>query len=474
MPTTVELIQHVRRFLHVRDTVDFREFLPGALEAVETPPSPTGRLVGLLIVVFFTCAVVWAFFGRVDILATAQGRLLPEGDVKTIQPLESGVVRAIHVKDGDHVRAGDILVELDPTDARADGDRLSNDLGQAKLDVARLVSLKRALEFRGPPVLEAPEGAQPERIQEARANMLAQWDQAEARTADLTQQIGQKRAERAEVDAQIEKIRNSLPLLEKKEDIHRDLTNQGYGTSLSFLDAQQQVSEARHELNVQTQRRAQADSAAAALERQRAGARSQFAANVLSDLRKAEDQVNEMSQELVKARFKSNSAVLRSPIDGVVDQMAIHTLRGVVTPAQHLMIVVPDAPRLIMEAQLTNADIGFVHVGQPVKVKVETFNFTRYGLLDGRVIDVSRDVISEGERLASGAPQTETATQRGNSPSYIARIQLARSTMLIDGRPRPLQPGMVVTAEIRTGDRAIIDYILSPIARRTEESFHER
>ncbi len=474
MAASTGVLGQIERLLKMRDTVDFREFLPGALEVVETPPSPTGRLIGLVIILFFGSAVAWAFLGRVDILATAPGRLLPEGDVKIIQPLDPGIVRAIHVKDGDHVHAGDILVELDPTDARADGDRLSGDLTQARLDVARLTALKRALEGQGAPVFVAPAGAPATRVQEARASMQAQWDQAAARSADLMQQIGQKHAEAAEVDAQLEKIRNSIPMLEKKEAIHRELTSQGYGTSLSYLDAQQQLSEAQHELNVQTQKKAQAESAAAALERQREGVRSQFEAEVFSDLRKAEDQVNEMGQDLVKAKYKSSAAMLRSPIDGVVDQLAIHTLRGVVTPAQHLMIVVPDAPQLVMEAQLTNRDVGFVHVGQAVKVKVETFNFTRYGLLDGKVIDVSRDVISEDERQATSNPRTDLSTQRGGAPAYIARIALARTSMSVDGQTRPLQPGMLVTAEIKTGDRSIIDYILSPIARRTEESLHER
>ena len=474
MAASSGFLGQIERFLKMRHTVDFREFLPGALEVVETPPSPTGRLIGLVIVSFFLFALAWAFFGRVDVLATAPGRLLPEGDIKIIQPLDPGIVRAIHVKDGDHVHTGDILVELDPTDARADGDRLSEDLTQARLDVARLTALRRALEGRGVPVFVPPPGAPAPRIDEARASMQAEWARTVARAADLTQQIGQKRAEAAEVDAQLEKIRNSIPMLEKKEAIHRELTNQGFGTSLSFLDAQQQLSEAQHELNVQTQKKAQAESAAAALERQREGVRSQFAADVFSDLRKAEDQVNEMGQDLVKAKYKSSAAVLRSPIDGVVDQLAVHTLRGVVTPAQHLMIVVPDAPQLIMEAQLTHRDVGFVHVGQPVKIKVETFNFTRYGLIDGKVIDVSRDVISEDERQSSSNPRTDLSTQRGGAPAYIARIALTRTTMSVDGQNRPLRPGMLVTGEIKTGERTILDYILSPIARRAEESLHER
>jgi hemolysin D len=466
-------------YSRVIDRHDEREFLPAALEVIETPPSPTGRALGLAIVLFFTVAVAWAFLGKVDVLATAPGRVLPAGDVKIIQPLDPGVVRAIHVQDGDRVRAGQLLIELDPTQSGADRDRLSRDLMQAKLDVARLTALKIAIQTGGAPELLPPVDALPELVDETRAAMLAQSDQQAAKVADFTQQIDEKTAEAAEVSAQIDEINASMPMLVEKERIHHELTEQGYGTSLAYLDAQQQLAQARHELAVQAQRGAESNDARLALEQQRDGARSEYTADVLSDLRKAEEQQNELTQEVIQAQNKSTETELRSPIDGIVDQLAVHTLQGVVTPAQHLMIVVPDSQNLMIEAQLANRDVGFVHAGQPVKVKIETFNFTRYGLLDGRVVDISRDVINQsesdqGERRTSGDSSTSAAEQANSAPTYVARIALSKTSMMIDGRNEPLQPGMAVTAEIKTGNRTIIDYLLSPLARRAEESLHER
>ncbi|QUD88288.1 HlyD family type I secretion periplasmic adaptor subunit [Phenylobacterium montanum] len=468
---------YLRRASSYFDRNDEREFLPAALEIVETPPSPTGRLLGFIIIAFFGVAVAWSFFGRVDVLATAPGRLIPAGDVKVIQPLDPGVVRAIHVQDGDHVRAGQLLIELDPTQAGADSRRLSGDLIQAELDVARLSALKTAAETGRAPVFVAPADAPPERVEEARAAMRAQADQQAAKLADLGQQISQKDAEAAEVGAEIDKINAQIPMLADKERIHRELTDQGFGTSLAYLDAQQQLAEARHELAVERQKAAQAAAARAALIQQRDGARSQYAAELLTDLRKAEEQQNESGQELIKARDKSSQTELRAPIDGVVDQLAVHTLHGVVTPAQHLMIVVPESRNLMIEAQLANRDVGFVHAGQPVKVKIETFNFTRYGLINGHVVGVSKDVITppdEARQSQQGASGAAAPTAQPPSPTYVARIQLDRTSMMIDGREEPLQPGMAITAEIRTGDRSIIDYLLSPLARRTQESLHER
>jgi hemolysin D len=405
----------------VFDRHDEREFLPAALEVVETPASPTLRLFALLIVLFFLSAAVWSFLGRVDIMATAPGRVLPAGDVKTIQPLDAGSVRAIDVQNGDHVRRGQLLIALDPTQTGADSDRIASELLQARLDVARLS------------------------------------------------------AEEAEVAAQAQKIQATLPILEQKDRINRELVARGFGATFAALDAQQALAEARHDLSISGRRAEEARAGRVALERQRDGARSSYEADVLADLRKAQEQQGELTEELVKARDKSAQTEIRSPIDGVVDQLAIHTLHGVVMPAQRLMIIVPDTRDLTVEARLANRDVGFVHVGQKVKVKIETFNFTRYGLLEGRVTDVSPDVVEADPSASPAPPASETSPAlKTASPTYIARIALSATSMMVDGVRRPLQPGMNVTAEIRTGRRTIVDYLLSPISRKSQESLHER
>ena len=459
----------LRRGVARFDPKDEREFLPAALEVLETPPSPAGRAMAILIGVFFVIALAWAFLGKLDVLATAPGRLLPSGKVKVIQPLDPGVVRAIHVQDGDHVRAGQLLIELDPTEAGADRDRLAQDLAQTQLEVARLNALKPMAETgRAPGPLIAPADAKSDDVEQARGALRAQIDQQAAKIAGLDQQIAEKRAEEQEVAATIAKLNASLPMMEEKERLHRSLREQGYGTSFALLDAQQQLSEARRDLTVEAARQAQAHAAAAALERDKAQAASEFAAGVLADLAKAEEKQNELTQDLVKAQQKSTATQMRAPIDGVVEELAVHTVGGVVTPAERLMILVPDSQQLIVEAQLANRDVGFV--------QVETFNFTRYGLIPGKVIDVSRDAVAPADRLAedAGGAPTGTAPPQPGSPTYTARIALSRSTMMVDGQERALIPGMAITAEVRTGRRTIIDYLLSPLARKGNEALHER
>ena len=261
---------------------DEREFLPAALEVLETPPSPAARVVAITIVLFFVCAAIWAFVGKVDVIATAPGHVLPQGKVKVVQPLDTGIVRAIHVQDGDKVHEGQVLVELDPTTTGADRDRLNHDLVQAELDVARLTALK-PLANGGvtPGFFAAPKGAPPDEVAEARANLRAQSDGQAAKLAAIDQQIAQKHAEGAETAATVDKLNASIPMLADKERMRRELQAKGFGTTFALLDAQQALSEAQHELGVQKQRSEQARAAGASLDRQRDEAKSQFASTVL-------------------------------------------------------------------------------------------------------------------------------------------------------------------------------------------------
>ena len=453
---------------------DEREFLAAALEVVETPPSPIARVLAYTIMIFFVVGLVWAFVGKVDVIAPAPGHVLPVGKVKVVQPLETGTVRAIHVQDGDHVRANQLLIELDPTSTSADRDSLTHDLTQAALDVARLNALRATGGGGGKPgPLIPPPGAPATQVAEARAALRAQADQQAARLASMDEQISQKSAEVAESAAMIEKLKAALPMMAEKEKMRRDLQAKGYGTTFALLDAQQALSDVRHELEVQDQRGQQARAARVSLQRQREQAVSEFGAGVLGDLAKAEQRRNELSQELVKAEIRSDRTQLRAPVDGVVEQLAVHTVGGVVSPAQRLLMVVPDRQGLTIEAELSNRDVGFVRAGQPVEVKVETFNFTRYGLLEGRVESVSRDVVATPDR-GLGDADTPGGDRTPRAPAYLARITPSATSMVVDGVRQSLQPGMAVTAEIKTGRRTIINYLLSPLARRANESLHER
>jgi hemolysin D len=426
---------------------------------------------------FLCIAVGWSVLGRVDIIATAPGRVIPTGKTKVVQPFETGVVRKIRVSDGANVAEGDVLVEMDSTANEADETRLNRDLAQDRLDIARLTALLAGDADGFTPPTDAGESL----IATARRHMEEQAAEQEAKLAGLDRQVAQKRAEVAEVSASIEKIEATLPLVKGQRDI-RDAAMKIDGGKLLFLQAEQQYVELAHELLVQHHRRTQTNEAISALERQRAQAVAEYKKSLLSDLAKAKGQANEHGEEARKAAQKRELQTLRAPVSGTVQQLAVHTVGGVVTPAQPLMVIVPKEAQLEIEATLANKDIGFVHPGQVVEVKVETFNFTRYGLIHGTVTSVSRDVVApdinasdsrNGRGHDADIPKDEQERQ-SKQPAYVAHISLAQTTIDTEEGVTPLEPGMAVTAEIKTGQRRVIEYLLSPVLRYRHEAIRER
>ncbi len=463
---------------------DEREFLPAALEIVDTPPSPVGRAIGLTIILVAVAAIAWACFGKVDIVATAPGRIVPQGKTKVVQPADTGIVTAIHVADGDHVKTGDVLIELNSTQALADRDRFARDLLQAQLNLARLRGLAAALpgtvgEGREPDLVNPPANAKAEDLDLTRAAMRAQAANQRAKLADLDQQIEAKRAEAAEAAASVGKLQASLPMLAEQEDLLRQMRDQKIGSKLDWFQVNQELIEQKQETGVLAYRKEVAEAAQRALREQRAASAAEYQVSILAELDKVRAQVSELEAELAKAEQRLRQGVLHAPIDGTVQQLAVHTIGGVVTPAESLLTVVPAEGRLVVEAAVQNKDVGFIRAGQTVRVKIETFNFTLYGLIEGKVLNVTRDTVSRpandkaGGGSAAGSGDA-VAAEGEAGPVYLARIALSQDWMTTENGKVTLSPGMAVTAEIQTGERRLIQFLLSPLARHVSESMHER
>lgn len=458
-----------------------RQFLPAALEILETPASPVGRAIGATIMLFFALAVAWAVFGRVDIIATASGKIVPTGRTKTIQPLETGIVSAIHVQDGDKVKAGQVLIEFDRTVTQAERQHIAQDLLASRLDVARLSALRDGFDAGAAPgELALPAGASDADVARTRAAVKAQAAEQMAKLASLKGQIEQKDAEARSITATIAKIDASLPLVEQSAAIRRKAMEIQYGNHIAYLEAQTRLVEQQNERIVQQGRIAEVRAARQALEQQVEQTRSGYERQVLNDLADAEKKVAQLAQDLVKAEQKSAERTLRSPIDGTVQQLVLHTVGGVVTPAQQLMVIVPADSHLEAEAMISNRDIGFVSPGQQAEVKIDTFNFTRYGLLQGKVVSVSQDAIireKPAARAASakaGGALSDTSEPEGQELLYSTRIALDQTQMQVEDRLVRLAPGMAVTIEIKTGTRRLIEFLLSPLLRYRHESLRER
>jgi hemolysin D len=453
-------------------------FLPAALEIMEAPPSPVGRAIGATIIAFFCVAAAWAAVGRVDIVATAPGRIVPNDRVKVVQPLEAGVVRAIHVRDGVPVKAGDVLVELDPTISEAETDHVKSDLVAAELEVARL---RAALSGHANPLDDfvAPADASQALIETQRRFLITQTAEQDAKVAEITRQRAQKEAEGETITATIDKLRAVLPPLQERVKMDKNLYDKGLASKITYLTDLQDLISQQHDLPVLESRVSEIKAAVSVLKETRERTEAEYRRSLFDDLAKAEQKQAGFAQDLIKAEQKAKMQTLTAPVDGVVQQLSVHTIGGVVAPAQALAVVVPVDAALEIEAMVSNSDIGFISPGQNAEIKVDTFNFTRYGLLHGRVLGISRDTVTDWRRgnvMRDPSSTTDgSAPEKGTrEPAYLARVSLDHTQMQIEGRATSLSPGMSVTVEIKTGSRRIFSYLLSPLVRYRQEVLRER
>lgn len=453
-------------------------FLPAALEVIETPPSPIGHAIGLTIILLFCTAVGWASLGKVDVVATASGRIVVSGRTKVIQPAETGVVRAIYVRDGTTVKAGDVLIELDLTINAAELDHVKSDLLSAELDIARL---RAAIAADVDPTADftPPAGASQRLVEMHRQFLTSQKAEHAAKLAEIDRQLAQKDAERDTIAATIEKFKATIPLLQERVDVRKYLYDKAIGTKIIYLTEFQELVGQQHDVLVQQSRLREAEAAVAGLTEAKLKVEAEYRHGLYDDLAKAEQRAAGLAQDVIKGEQKAKQRILTAPVDGVVQQLAVHTIGGIVTPAQTLAALVPLDSNLEIEAMVLNRDIGFIVPGQSAAIKIDTFNFTRYGLLGGRVLSISRDAITRDRHEDQARDQPAGAESASSEPKgqelvYAARVSLDRSVMEVEGRPVQLSPGMAVTVEIKTGSRRIISYLLSPLTRYNQEVLRER
>ncbi len=453
-------------------------FLPAALEIVETPPSPLGRFIGLSIISVFAAALVWACIGTVDIVAVAPGKIIPSDRTKMIQPFETGVVRAIRVRDGQNVKAGDVLIDLDTTTVEAELGHLQGDLMAARLDIARL---QAAIDNKDNSLaaFKPPAGAPADLLQVYRGLLVSQGSEQKAKLATIDGQLAQKTAERDTIQASVDKLKSTIVPLQQRVEIREQLFQKELGSKVTYLTELQDLVAQRQDILVQEKRGNETTAAVVALVETRAKTVAEYERTLFDDLSKARQKAAGLERDIVKAEQRKNLQRLTAPVDGMVQQLAVHTVGGVVTPAQTLLYVVPAESRLEIEAMISNRDIGFVSAGQQAAVKVDTFNFTRYGLLHGTILSISQDAIARDKASTSGGDKTSGAANdssepRGQELLYSARISLDRTQLAIEGKQVNLSAGMAVTAEIKTGRRRIISYLLSPLARYQHDSLRER
>ena len=439
---------------------DIREFLPAALELEQTPASPIGRLILWLLMGLFAIAIIWACFGTVDIVATASGEVIPSDRVKVIQPLETARIAAIHIHGGQQVRAGEPLIDLDTTGTEADVHQLNDQWQDAQGDALRNAALVEWLQHRDRqlPHLHNRSSLAADEVAEQNRLLAQQVATIQSHLITLRRKIIQLKANLAMTQAKIIKQQRTLPILKERLHALDVLQQQHYGSRTKYLELEQQEIGVEQDLAVQQAQLAQTQAELQTSQSERNDYLNQQLQTALTHANGAQAKADSLSQQVVKAQFRNHQYHLTAPIAGTVQQLSVHTLGGVVKPAQPLLQIVPKDSKLEIDAKVLNKDIGFVHVGQPVEVKVNAFNFTRYGVLHGTVVDLSGDSIQD-KKLGL---------------VYNAKIQLKSDKLDVDGKWVRLSPGMAVQAEIKTGKRRVIQYFLSPLLRFTDNSIRER
>ncbi|MEJ8849683.1 HlyD family type I secretion periplasmic adaptor subunit [Variovorax rhizosphaerae] len=442
---------------------DEAAFLPAALSLQDTPLHPAPRRLAFALIALFLFALAWAIFGHVDIVAVAPGRIQVSERTKLIQPLERSVVKRVLVKDGDRVEAGQPLVELDPTSASADKANVDEQLKSAQSEALRTRALRIALAGpqRGAPELPPqaiPSGWTPEDLRAAKAQLSAEWSDITAKLAKSSSEIARRQAEIATVRAMVAKLEATVPIARQREKDFKQLADQGFMSSHANQDRTRERIELEQDLATQ---RAHLVETQATL-RESENTRSAYLAETQRGLSEREANADlkrsQGTQEYAKATQREKLTTLTAPVKGTVQQLAAHTEGGVVTEAQPLMVIVPDDANVTAEVTLENKDIGFVVAGQEAEIKLETFPYTRYGTVKAKVSRVTADAVNDEKRGAI----------------FPVTLSLERNTIDVDGKRIKLSPGMNLTAEIKTGQRRVIEFLLSPVQRATSESLRER
>ncbi len=452
----------IKQFKNIfnNDNLEY-EFLPPVLEIEETPHSPLSRVLIWIILIIVILTFLWSYFGHVDEVAVAQGRVIPDGKIKVIQPIEIGVIRAIHVKEGERVKEGQLLIELDPTIKEADVASTIKTLSIHRSDKERLIEElngeSKSVVSRQPSAFSKNkyEKQEAKEISELQKKLKdARKSEYKAKEEALLLVISQKESAFHAAGAIVTKLEKTYTILKEQEAAYKNLYEQGYLAKMELLDKQRDLYSTEHELEAQKKIADQARNGLEEAKKNLDALKMERKKGILGEIFEREKSIAAMKGEAVKAKKRYEFERITSPVDGAVHGLSIYTIGGIVTPAQPIVTIVPEGTPLIIEATVLNKDIGFVKVDQEAEIKLDTFPFQKYGTIKGKVVSVSPDAFDD-EKLG---------------PVYRIRVGLEKLNMFVNGKNASISPGMTATVEVKTGKRRIIEFFLSPIIKYSNES----
>jgi hemolysin D len=451
---------------HPERTSHEREFLPAALELEETPVSPLPRVAMGLIISFVVIALLWAVLGKLDVVVTAAGKIVPSDRTKIIQPLETATVKAIYVQDGQQVKAGDILLELDATAAEADEKRTEGDWMTSRLASARALALLKVMQkhdlkniqLRLPETKVLLEGIPSTQIAAEERILVAQATEFQVKLEKLEAEISGNEAQIVSGREILSQMQETLPIVRERAQEYKKLFDQDYVSKHEYLDKEKERIALEHEATAQSSKLAELESALLGSRRAKDTLIAETQRATRETLGENDHRSLGSNQERIKAAQRAHFMQLRAPVAGKVQQLAVHTVGGVVTPAQPLLTIVPTGDSVEIEAFIQNKDIGFINEGQAAVIKVEAFPYTKFGTIQGRIKIVSTDAVADEKK----------------GLLYSTRVEMLKNTLRVGNKTITLSSGMAVTVEIKTGQRRVIEYFLSPLLEHADESFKER
>ncbi len=446
------------------NTRELAAFLPAALEVQHAPPNPLAKWLGRSLIVLFTLGIIWAMVGEVNIVASAEGKIIPSSRVKQIQPLEKAVVKSILVTEGQNVSQGQALIELDSALTGADENRLRSELHSMELQLAISQGLLTLLEQGEANITFNTldfnsSGNTPELEQQLHKRQLWQkWQHYQSQHHNLQSNLVEIKAQQAGSRELISKLQQTLPIISKRTNTMKGLYDKKLIAETEYLILEQQRIEQTQDLAAEHHRLRQLKASENGIKEQLNTLKAQTKGDTLTQMTDLQRQLSSLQEELTKASDLNAKQILYAPVSGQVQELAINTVGGVVMEAQQLMLIVPSEQNLEVEVFLENKDIGFVQEGMEAEIKIHTFPFTKYGLIDGTVTTVSDDATVDEQR----------------GLIYGMHLLMKKNTIQVDNREVKLMPGMAVTAEVKTGTRRIIEFFLTPLLQHGRESLRER
>jgi len=443
------------------------DFAPSLLAIQESPPARLPRAVLYTVSGLFALLVLWSIFGKLDITASAEGRLMPETYVKILQPADAGIVQEILVKEGESVQAGQILLRMDTKLAEADSKTIGNDLAIRALQIRRIdAELNGAAlvkQARDPVDLFRQIESQYRDHRQSFEDSLGQAQEALKKT--------QREYESAtEV---LTKLQQITPILKQQADAYVDMGKDGYAPQITVRDKQREYLEKAQDLRAQQSTVASLEAAVNQARKQIDQISSKYRSDLQNERVEAGGQHSKLQQDWAKQEHKSGLLELKASQAGIVKDLATHTIGTVVSPGTVLLSIVPEHEPLVAEVMIKNEDVGFLYPQQKVKVKVAPFPFAEYGMLDGEIKLIHAD---SDNNQSQSKDQNKDAQQAQQAPPsvYKAIITLHSQVLESDGQKLKLMPGMQVVAEINQGSRSVMRYLLSTVSKTIYESGHER